>query len=86
VLARLLATYPCQLKFVIAAPGDLAEVEALLARLPAVDPEAVLLMPLGTRPEELAPRGRWLAEICKERGYRFTPRLHIDLFGNRRGT
>jgi 7-carboxy-7-deazaguanine synthase len=43
-------------------------------------------MPLGTTQDELAERGAWLAELCKSYGYRFTPRLHIDLYGNRRGT
>jgi 7-carboxy-7-deazaguanine synthase len=85
-LGRLLAAYRCQLKFVIAQPEDLDEVEALLASLPAIDPSEVFLMPLGTRREELAVRACWLAEICKARGYRFTPRLHIDLYGDRRGT
>jgi 7-carboxy-7-deazaguanine synthase len=27
----------------------------------------------------------WLAEVCKAEGFRFSPRLHIDLYGNRRG-
>jgi len=85
-LRRLLDSYLCQLKFVIAEPGDLGEVEELLGRLPPVAPEAVLLMPLGTQATEVAARGRWLAELCKQRGYRYTPRLHIDLFGNERGT
>jgi 7-carboxy-7-deazaguanine synthase len=30
--------------------------------------------------------GVWLAEICKREGYRFSPRLPVDLCGNRRGT
>jgi 7-carboxy-7-deazaguanine synthase len=33
----------------------------------------------------LRERGLWLAEICKESGYRFSPRLHVDLWGDRRG-
>ncbi len=85
-LARLLASYCCQLKFVVAEPGDLDEIDRLLAALPRVEPEAVLLMALGTRAEEIAARGRWLAELCKARGYRYTPRLHIDLYGDARGT
>jgi 7-carboxy-7-deazaguanine synthase len=28
----------------------------------------------------------WLAEICKQEGFRFSPRLHVELWGNRRGT
>lgn len=86
VLTRLLDRYPCQVKFVVAEPGDLVEIDALLASLPAIAPALVLLMPLGTTAAEVAGRGRWLAELCKGRGYRYTPRLHIDLYGDRRGT
>jgi 7-carboxy-7-deazaguanine synthase len=86
VLARLLARYSCQLKFVVAEPDDLREIDALLGALPSVPAETVLLMPLGTRAAEVTVRGRWLAELCKERGYRYTPRLHIDLYGDARGT
>ena len=86
VLRRLLERYVCQLKFVVAEPSDLQEIDALLAELPPVAPETVLLMPLGVEAAEVARRGRWLAELCKERGYRYTPRLHIDLYGDTRGT
>jgi 7-carboxy-7-deazaguanine synthase len=84
-LRRLLVEYGCQLKFVIGAPSDLDEVEALLVELGVAAREDVFLMPLGTRGDELAERGRWLAELCLRRGYRFTPRLHIDLWGDTRG-
>ena len=30
-------------------------------------------------------RAVWLVEMCKQHGFRFSPRLHIDLYGNRRG-
>jgi 7-carboxy-7-deazaguanine synthase len=85
VLRQLLDGYRCQLKFVIAEPGDLDEVEALLAELPPTPRSDVFLMPLGTRAAELADRGRWLADVCTTRGFRFTPRLHIDLWGDVRG-
>jgi 7-carboxy-7-deazaguanine synthase len=85
-LRRLLESYACQLKFVVAEPADVREIEDLLARLPPVAPDAVLLMALGTTAADVAARGRWIAELCKERGWRYTPRLHIDLFGNERGT
>ena len=57
---------------------------ALLETLGAAR-ERVILMPEGTDPERLRERGVWLAEICKEEGFRFSPRLHVDLWGNRRG-
>ena len=84
VLARLMARYEYQLKFVVEKPADLEEIRALADALDA-PPERVILMPEGTEHARLAERSQWLAEICKEEGYRFSPRLHIDLWGNRRG-
>jgi 7-carboxy-7-deazaguanine synthase len=84
VLRALMAEYEYQLKFVVASPGDVAEVDALVANLGAVR-DRVLLMPEGVDAETLSQRGVWLAEVCKERGYRFSPRLHVMLWGNRRG-
>ena len=63
----------------------MAEVEALVATLGA-DRGRVILMPEGMDAAVLRERGVWLAEICKQRGFRFSPRLHVDLYGNRRGT
>jgi 7-carboxy-7-deazaguanine synthase len=75
-----------QLKFVIDRPPDVDEVLALLAELPGADRDRVLLMPQGVTRAELAERGPWLADVCKEHGFRYCPRLHIELYGNRRGT
>jgi 7-carboxy-7-deazaguanine synthase len=46
----------------------------------------VLLMPEGTTVEKLRSKAGWLGELCKVRGYRYAPRLHIELYGNKRGT
>lgn len=74
-----------QLKFVIDRQEDIEEARAIVDQLHGVDPAKVLLMPQGTNPEELARRGVWLAELCKRYGFRYCPRLHIELYGNRRG-
>jgi 7-carboxy-7-deazaguanine synthase len=74
-----------QLKFVMDRPEDQAEVLALLARLPSVDPTRVLLMPQGTTRADLDARAPWVIELCKQHGFRYCPRLHIDIYGNRRG-
>jgi 7-carboxy-7-deazaguanine synthase len=74
------------LKFVIDRPEDLVEVQALLGQLPGVAPDRVLLMPQGITRAELAERGPWVAELCKQHGFRYCPRLHIELYGNKRGT
>lgn len=84
VIRRLMAEHPYQLKFVIAAPEDVEEAAALVREVEG-DASRVVLMPEGTRAEVLRERGLWLAEICKERGWRFGPRLHVELWGDRRG-
>ena len=84
VLLELMGRYPYQLKFVIEKPDDLDEVRALIRLLDA-DPRLVILMPEGTDRDRLRERAVWLAEICKQEGFRFSPRLHVDLYGNRRG-
>jgi 7-carboxy-7-deazaguanine synthase len=86
VIRAFMDRYPYQLKFVIDRPSDIDEVRTVLAGLPSVDPERVLLMPQGVAADELRARGLWLVEECKRLGYRYCPRLHIDLYGNRRGT
>ena len=86
VIRRLMERAEYQLKFVIDRPEDVAEVLDLLARLPAVPPDRVLLMPQGLNREDLDRRGAWVAELCKRHGFRLCSRLHIELYGNRRGT
>jgi 7-carboxy-7-deazaguanine synthase len=84
VLRRLMAGYDYQLKFVIAHEDDIDEVCALVSLLNAPAGK-VILMPEGIRADLLRERGVWLAELCKRNGFRFSPRLHVDLYGNRRG-
>ncbi len=84
ILVELMGRYEYQLKFVIATPGDLEEVRPLLETLRAAR-ERVILMPEGTDRDVLRERSLWLAEICKEEGFRFSPRLHVELYGNQRG-
>jgi 7-carboxy-7-deazaguanine synthase len=76
-----------QFKFVVAAESDLDEIRDLFA-LAMIDPlpDRVLLMPEGRTLAELKARQDWLVEVCKATGYRYCQRLHIDLFGNQRGT
>lgn len=85
-LNALLADHPeRQLKFVVASPADLPEIEAILERTLGVAPQDVLLMPEGVAAPDPAGLG-WLVETCLVRGWRYCHRLHIELFGNRRGT
>ena len=85
VLKRLTTEYDYQLKFVIAQEADLAEAQQVVMAIGA-PAEKVILMPEGISAEVLNERGAWVAELCKQHGYRFSPRLHVHLYGNRRGT
>jgi 7-carboxy-7-deazaguanine synthase len=86
VLQQFIDTAPdLQFKFVIQTPADLDEVQQILAQLRGWHPQDVLLMPEGNDPDLLAQRSQWLVDQCRERGFRFCPRLHVMIWGNRRG-
>jgi 7-carboxy-7-deazaguanine synthase len=84
VLRKLIADYEYQLKFVVSDPADLVEIEAMLTEIGA-DRRRVVLMAEGTRAEVIRQRALWIAEICKREGFRYSPRLHVDLWGDERG-
>ena len=84
VLRRLTEHYEYQLKFVVTNPEDLNEIHAMIEQLDA-DRGKVILMPEGVDASVLRERGIWLAEIAKCEGFRYSPRLQVDLWGNRRG-
>jgi 7-carboxy-7-deazaguanine synthase len=82
-----IASAPYYFKFVINTEADIAEVCGLLDGIDhPLESEHVLFMPQGIDRNELWERGRWLAERCKALGVRFTPRIQIDLYGNKPGT
>jgi len=75
------------LKFVVADRADIDEAgRAVQAYRDAGIECPVYCMPLGGRSEEYTLNVQEVAEVCMERGWRFTPRLHISLFGNAWGT
>ena len=86
VLRRINAEYDCQFKFVVDSLADCTEVTAYLADFPEIERHRVLLMPMGTRPVELAAKAQWLEPYFADHGLTFCPRRHIEWFGCRRGT
>ncbi|MCP8304170.1 MAG: 7-carboxy-7-deazaguanine synthase QueE [archaeon] len=71
-------------KYVVQDEDDLDEVQRLIKKY-YIPINKILLMPEGFEKEELAKRSKWLVKFCEENGYRFTPRIQISLWGNRRG-
>jgi 7-carboxy-7-deazaguanine synthase len=74
-----------QLKFVIQDGDDLPEVLELIETVGGVEPSRVLLMPEGRSAAEVAGRAAEVAALCVRHGFRYTPRLQLDLFGGGRG-
>lgn len=74
----------CIYKFVIDSPEDFNELESLIkkANIPS---NKIILMPKGKDAHSLTEKSLWLIDYCKIKGYRFSPRLHIMLYGNQRG-
>lgn len=85
--AALVDDYPSQLKFVVTDRDDMDEIEAVVEQVREaasvrVRDEDVLLMPEGATRERLREtRGR-VADLAREYGYRFTPRLHVTLWND----
>ncbi|MDB4713219.1 7-carboxy-7-deazaguanine synthase QueE [bacterium] len=70
-------------KFVVCNQSDLDEVRGLQSKLNLASGR-IHLMPEGRDAETLHQRSLWLADICRDHGYRFSPRLHVLLWGNER--
>jgi organic radical activating enzyme len=71
-------------KFVVASPADLLEIQSLRTRF-SIPAERILLMPEGRTAADLESSAPWLADLCRDLGLRFCDRLHIRLWGDRRG-
>jgi 7-carboxy-7-deazaguanine synthase len=71
-------------KIVAGDPPDLDDARRLVAEQ-AIPPTRVMLMPEGVTGEQLRARAAGLAEVCKREGFRLSPRLHVWMWGARRG-
>lgn len=90
-LGKLVESYEFQLKFVVTSREDLPEIANLVERLrdgtqADIRDDHVLLMPEGMTRESLDETRNEVAELAMEHGYRYTPRLHVDLWNDAPGT
>lgn len=76
-----------QIKFVVSRPEDEVEIKEFFALpLRLVKPSDVIVMPLGATITQLAETQKVALDMALRNGWRFGPRLHINLFGNKEGT
>ena len=81
-LRRLVRKFPDhQLKFVVTDRDDLRDILAVVETIGEIEPARVLLMAEGRSAAEVAEKAPMVAGLCSEHGFRYTPRLHLDLFG-----
>jgi 7-carboxy-7-deazaguanine synthase len=73
-----------QLKFVVSSIKDMEEVKDILLNLTGWCEENVYLMPEGISKTDLDDKKAWLIEECIKRGFNYSQRLHIDLWGQNR--
>jgi organic radical activating enzyme len=71
-------------KFVISKKEDSNEILSIVEKYD-ISPEKVFLMPEGTTKKDLIQKRKELIELCKKYSFNFTDRLHIHVFGNKRG-
>jgi 7-carboxy-7-deazaguanine synthase len=90
-LSQLVDSYDAQLKFVVTTREDMAEIEKLVQRIrentdATIRDSDILLMPEGVTRAQLDERRGTVAALAQEYGYRYTPRLHVDLWNDAPGT
>lgn len=73
-----------QLKFVVNHPDDMQEIRQI-ADETGIDNKYIYLMPQGTTQQQLKEKRLWLADICISEGYHYCERLHIVIYGDKRG-
>lgn len=74
-----------QLKFVVSTPNDEADIHNILSSLPLESEQHVVVMPMGTDAHEMHAAALAATEMAIRNGWRYSPRLHIDIFGNKEG-
>lgn len=84
VLRQFSQTGKAIFKFVVSEVDQLEEVQSLVDKA-EIDPQSVYVMPMGTRAEEILCRSQVLVNETVLRGWNFTTRLHVLLWGDERG-
>ena len=71
-------------KFVVCSSHDMKEILQFVEDYDVI-PDRVMLMPEGRTQMDLDGKALHVIDLCKEHGFRYCPRLQIQLFGNKRG-
>ena len=84
VLSKLSLFHNSTFKFVISRPEDLDEINEIKEKAGIAD-ERIYIMPRGYTEEDVKKNSRIAVDLCLKSGYKYSPRLHIMIWGNKKG-
>lgn len=84
-ISQYIKTNEYQLKFVVNSKKDIKEILRLRDSL-KIPNDKIYLMPQGITQKQFKERQKDIFDLCIKYGFNYTPRLHIDIWGNKRGT
>lgn len=73
-----------QVKFVVSNEQDLTEIDNFIEEH-AIPSRYIWLMPEAKTRKEMKKKQKWIVEACKRRGCNYCHRLHIEIWGDKRG-
>lgn len=74
-----------QYKFVVNDAVNLLDIKNNFISKYGLDKNDIWLMPQGITQKQLREKSQMLFDICSKEGYNFSPRMHIDVYGDKRG-
>ena len=74
----------CYFKYVVENANDLVEIKKLISKY-SLDKNKVLLMPQASTKSEIISREKIVSKIAKNSKLRYSPRIHVSMWGNQRG-
>ena len=83
-LKKLAKLEKADFKFVLGDQSDLDEVQTIIGEA-SIKPDHVFLMPQARTLVELEENQHWVAEQAQNAGFRYSDRLHLRLYGAKRG-
>ena len=74
----------CCFKFVVENEEDLTEIQKLINKY-NIKKDSVFLMPQATTKREIISREEIVSKLAKNHKFRYSPRMHVSMWGNQRG-
>ena len=88
-LAKLIQNHDYQFKFVINKEEEISEIEEIreeLKKITGIDiSDKIYIMPQGVSESQFKEKQEWMIEICKNKNWKFSDRLHVRIWGHKKG-